>query len=89
MRVWCECSSGFENAWHILMMVRDSTRDFFRVSKSLIIVTIMLLISLSPITNSLEKTIDDIKKIDFTDSGDTVWIDGGQPWPHLVGLQQD
>ena len=83
MRVWCECSSGFENAWHILMMVRDSTRDFFRVSKSLIIVTIMLLISLSPITNSLEKTIDDIKKIDFTDSGDTVWIDGGQPWPQF------
>ena len=82
MRVWCECSSGFESAWYILMVAGDSTWDFFRVIKNIIIIVILLLMSLSPLTNNFEIYIDEEEKR-FTDSGADIWIDGGQPWPQF------
>ena len=83
MRVLCECSSGFGNAYSILMMAGSSSGLVRRRCLSLLISSILVssgvMFSLS-IDYKLPSELNDWAL--HSDEED-VWIDGGQPWPQF------
>ena len=84
MCVWCECSSGFGNAYLILMTAASLQRPSRRGIISGFVIAMMLSVPLVSIDRGMEKnSLKDgigIKMNTQEESGST-WIDGGQPWP--------
>ena len=84
MCVWCECSSGFGNAYLILMTAASLRRTSRRGIISVFVIAMMLSVPLVSIDRSIEKYSlkDGIDiKMNTQEELDSTWIDGGQPWP--------
>ena len=84
MCVWCECSSGFGNAYLILMTAASSQRPSRRGIISGFVIAMLLSVPLVFIDGGLEKySLEDGIGIEMNtqEESDSTWIDGGQPWP--------
>ncbi len=84
MCVWCECSSGFGNSYLILMTAASFQRPSRRGIISAFVIAMMLSVPIISIDGSFEKYSlkDDIDtNMNTQEESDSIWIDGGQPWP--------